>query len=426
MKARKLLLAPWLLVLALPLCAGSADWPLPAASPAAAHVSAPRLAIAHTALNQYVENGQYAGYVAYFARDGKVVDWYAHGWQDIGDKTPMQKDSIFRIYSMSKVITSVAVLTLVEDGKLKLSDPISTYLPALKDRQVLVGGTADAPQLTPAKSPVTILNLLTHTSGYYYDAEYSAHNEVASELFRRADPWGAANLNEFVSRVAKLPVLDEPGVRFRYGINMDLLGAIVEKVSGQRFDRYLQDRIFTPLGMRDTAFWVPAEKQPRLAHIYQEGAGGKLVRADALHAGTPQPDGTGLESGGGGLFSTAGDYARFAEMLLNGGQLDGVRILGRKAIDLMRANHIGNLADPHPFDRVDRGYGLGVQVINDLGRSTTLGSVGMWGWDGAATTVVWIDPQEHSVAILLTQRFPFNAHDIFSTFLDTYYASLTD
>jgi CubicO group peptidase (beta-lactamase class C family) len=413
-------------LLALPVRAASADWPLPASDPAAQHVSAERLAVAHTALNKYVDDGLYAGYIAYFARNGTVVDWYAHGWQDIEAKKPMQKDSIVRIYSMSKVITSVAILTLMEDGKLKLSDPISTYLPALKDRQILTGGTADAPQLAPTKNPITILHLLTHTSGYYYDAEYSAHNEVASELFRRVKPWEAASLDDFVQRIAKLPVLDEPGVRFRYAISMDLLGAIVEKVSGQRFSRYLQDRIFAPLGMRDTAFWVPAEKESRLARIYRQDESGKLVAQPPLHAGTPKPDGTGLESGGGGLYSTAADYARFAQMLLNNGQLDGARILSRKTVDLMRHSHIDHLEFPHPFDRVDRGYGLGVQVVNDLGRSTTLGSVGMWGWDGAATTVVWIDPKENSVAILLTQRLPFNAHDIFSTFLDTYYSSLTD
>jgi len=422
-------LFPHLLLLAaivLPLRAASSNWPLPAAAPAAEHISAQRLDVAHQALDRYVEGGKYAGYVAFFARNGRIVDWYAHGWRDIAAKKPMEKDTIVRIFSMSKVITSVAILTLMEQDKLKLSDPIEKYLPALKDRQILIGGTADAPQLKPATREITILNLLNQTSGYYYDADYSAGNAVAIELFRRAHVWEAANLDDFVQRVAALPVLENPDVRFRYGINIDLLGAIVEKASGQRFDRYLDEHIFKPLGMRDTAFWVPDDKQDRLAVLYETNASGQLTPAAPRNSRNPKPDGTGLQSGGGGLYSTAGDYGRFAQMLLNGGKLDGARILSRKTIELMSRNHLAHLAYPHPFDREDRGYGLAVQMVTDLGRSTMLGSEGMWGWDGLASTICWIDPKERTVLVMITQRIPFNAENFLNAFVDVYYSSFDD
>jgi CubicO group peptidase (beta-lactamase class C family) len=310
---------------------------LPVAEPAAEHVSAQRLEVAHQALDRYVDEGKYAGYVSFFARHGKIVDWHAHGWRDV-----------------------------------------------------------------------------------------AAGNPVAIELFRRAHVWEAANLDDFVQRVAKLPVLENPGERFRYGINLDILGAIIEKVSGQRYDRYLDEHIFKPLGMRDTAFWVPAEKQDRLAKLYKPDESGKLTATAPLNSREPKPDGTGVQSGGGGLYSTAGDYARFAQMLLNGGQLDGVRILSRKTVELMSKNHIAHLAYPHPFDREDRGYGLAVQMITDLGRGTALGSEGMWGWDGAASTICWIDPKEQTIAIMITQRFPFNAENFLTAFVDVYYSSFDD
>ncbi|MEO6002067.1 MAG: serine hydrolase domain-containing protein [Opitutus sp.] len=415
-----------LLALTLPLHAATGDWPLPAVDPATEHISAQRLEVAHQALDRYVADGKYAGYVSLFARNGKIVDWHAHGWRDIEGKKPMEKDTLVRIYSMSKVITSVAILTLMEQDKLKLSDPIEKFLPALKDRQVLVGGTVEAPQLKPASRKITIRHLLNQTSGYYYDADYSAGNPVASELFRRAKMWEAANLDDFVQRVAAIPVLDNPGERFRYGINIDLLGAIVEKASGQRFDRYLDEHIFKPLGMRDTAFWVPAEKQDRLASLYNVDASGKLVVVAPANNRSPKPDGTGVQSGGGGLYSTAGDYARFAQMLLNNGQLDGARILSRKTIELMSKNHLAHLANPYPFDREDRGYGLAVQMVTDLGRSSMLGSEGMWGWDGAASTICWIDPKERTIAIMITQRLPFNAENFLSAFVDVYYSAFDD
>jgi CubicO group peptidase (beta-lactamase class C family) len=402
---------------------GEPAWPLPATIPAAAGFSSERLDRLHQNLRQVVDEGKYSGYVVLLARDGRIADWRAYGWQDIAARTPMQKDSIVRIFSMSKLITSTAVLILLEDGRIKLNDPVEKYLPALKDRKVFTGGTADAPVLVAAERPFTIRDLLTHTSGYYYGGTWSADAPLV-ELFQRARVVESANLDEFVARVALLPLNQQPGTKFRYGISTDLLGAIVEKISGQRLDVFFQQRIFTPLRIRDTGFWVPAEKRARLATIYHCDAG-KLVSDVESNKNEVGPD-HGLLRGGGGLYSTAADYVRFAQMLLDGGRLDGVRVLSRKTVELMTQNHIAHLADPHPVATRSAGFGLGVRVITDLGASATLGSVGSFGWDGAATTNVQIDPKERTVAILLCQHMPFNEDDIFSLFTNGYYSALND
>lgn len=404
----------------------AADWPLPTTTPAVAGFSTDRLDTLHRNLATLVDTGKYAGYVTLISRDGQIVDWRAHGWQDVAVRAPMARESIVQIYSMSKIVTSVAVLMLLEDGKLKLDDPVEKFLPALKNRQVLTGGTVDAPELTPAVRPLIVRDLLTHTAGYYYDADWSVDSPIAIELFQRAKIWEATDLDDFVARVAKLPLREQPGTGFRYGINIDLLGAIVEKASGQRLDIFFRERIFAPLGMPDTGFGVRPEKAGRLAKTYQRGPDGRLEEVASFPGTQAVNDGRGLLSGGGGLRSTAGDYARFAQMLLNGGQLDGTRLLSRKTVELMTANHIAHLADPHPFSRPELGFGLGVRMITDLGRSATLGSPGMFGWDGAATTIVWMDPKERTVAILLTQHIPYNQDDIFSTFVNGAYSALVE
>jgi CubicO group peptidase (beta-lactamase class C family) len=412
-----------LLAAALPIAGAEPVWPLPHTTPAAAGISAERLDFMHRNLMQVVDQGKYSGYVFMLARDGKIADWRAHGWQNIAAKAPMQRDSIVRIFSMSKLITSTAVLKLMEDGRLKLTDPVEKYLPALKDRKVFVGGTADAPALVPAARSITIYDLLTHTSGYYYGGDWSADSAVLVELFTRENIFKSANLDEFISRVASLPLRQQPGTQFRYGISTDILGAVVEKVSGERLDVFFQRQILGPLGMSDTGFWVPQEKRGRLALIYIRDKDGTLIPSDAQNHNDVGPD-HGLLSGGGGLYSTAGDYVRFAQMLLNGGRLSDVRILSRKTVELMTQNHIAHLADPHPNSKSEQGFGLGVRVITDLGESPTPGSVGAFGWDGAATTNVQIDPKERTIAILLCQHGTFNQDDIITTFTTGYYSAL--
>jgi CubicO group peptidase (beta-lactamase class C family) len=413
------------LVLSLSLLASIAcgnDWPLRAVTPAAASLSAPRLERMHEQLGREISAGRYAGYVVLLARDGKLVDWCSHGWLDVATQRPMPKDAIVRIYSMSKIVTSVAVMMLMEEGRLRLSDPVEKYLPALKARQVYMSGTADAPVLAPATRAMTVSELLAHTAGYYYAAPWSA-DPVPAELMLRAKLWEASNLDDFVQRLAAVPLHQQPGTKFRYGIHTDLLGAIVEKIAGERIDRFFQTRIFEPLGMKDTAFWVPAEKRERMASLYAS-AGGKLSVGEPLVA-EPTAE-RGLLSPGGGLHSTAGDYVRFAQMLLDGGQLEGARILSRKTVELMTQNRLTALAEPHPFGQKELGFGLGVRIVTNLGASRHLGSPGMFGWDGAATTLVWMDPKERLVSILLTQHFPYNEGDIFATFMNGVYGAITD
>ena len=374
----------------------------------------------HQTLDREVVAGRYSGYVTLVARDGRIIDWHAGGMRDIEVQAPMRQDTIFRIASMSKLVTSVGIMMLLEEGRLHLSDPVEKYLPALKDRVVYTGGAVEAPTFVPASHAITIRELLNHTAGYYYAAPWSA-DPVPSALMSRAKLWDARDLNEFVQRVATVPLHQQPGTRFRYGIHVDLLGAIIEKASGQRLDRFLQDRIFSPLAMHDSSFLVTEEKQSRLAQLYQLEDGKLKPAPDFLPRPTPE---RGMLSGGGGLYSTAGDYLRFAQMVANGGELEGVRILSRKAVELMTSNTLTQLSDPHPFGQTDLGFGLGVRIVTNLGQSRHLGSLGMFGWDGLATTLYWIDPKEHLVSILMTQHLPYNEDDIFASFMNGLYAAL--
>jgi len=369
--------------------------PLPATTPPAAGFSPARLDVLHRSLDRVVDAGSYAGYVVLIARDGKLVDWHAHGWQDALARTPMRKDSIVRIYSMSKIVTSVGILMLMEEGRLRLTDPVEKYLPALGNRMVCTGGTADAPQLEPARRPITIRDLLTHTAGYYYDAPWSA-DPVPLELMTRAKIWDAESADDFVARIAKLPLHQQPGTKFRYGIHTDLLGAIIEKISGERLDAFFQKRIFAPLGLHDTGFWVPAEKQDRLARIHQRNARGELEHAVFyVTRRDPTPAG-GFCSGGGGLFSTAADYARFAQMLLNGGELDGARILSPASIaEMTRVQYDGS-------SRRGLGWDIDTSYSGPRGRWFPAGrTFGHTGWTG---TSVWIDPAAKTFVLFFSNR----------------------
>jgi CubicO group peptidase (beta-lactamase class C family) len=354
-----------------------------------------------------VDEGKYAGMTLLLARNGRIVDWQNYGLRDLEQRLPFEKDTIVRIYSMSKILTSVAALTLHEEGRLKLDDPVSKYLPAFGKPQVMTGGTVQAPTLTPAKTPITIKHLLTHTAGFLY----GFGDTPVEKVYQKSDMFQAASMDEFVARAAKLPLAHEPGTRFRYGISTDVLGAVIEKISGQPLDEFVEQRITKPLGMVDTGYDVPPEKMGRLAKVYQR-KDGKFVPADPVAASFAEK-GRGFPTGGAGMFSTAGDYARFAQMLLNQGELDGVRILGRKTVELMTSNHLNHLPRvTHEFSEAD-GFGLGVYVRLDLAKSNQLGSAGTFGWSGAATTNAVMDPQEKLVAILMAQHFPFNEDDLF-------------
>jgi CubicO group peptidase (beta-lactamase class C family) len=337
----------------------------------------------------------------------------------------MEEDTIFRIYSMSKVITSVAALILHEEGRLKLDDPISKYLPAFDKPKVLKGGTVKAPVLVAAKTPITVRHLLTHTSGYVY----GFGKDPIDTIYRDAKLLQAPTMAVFLERASKMPLVQPPGQSFRYGISIDLLGAVIEKVSGQTLDAFIESRITRPLGMKETSFTVPAEKRARVAKIYTTGKDGELKEPQPLVPGDiPYPDERGrlFPSGGGGMFSTIGDYARFGQMLLNGGALDGVRILGRKSVELMETNHLSGLTRETLDSNDYEGFGLGGSVRISLARGGRLGSVGQFGWSGAATTDFKIDPKDQLMTLVFTQHFPFNQHDLFWNALTLTYAALVD
>jgi CubicO group peptidase (beta-lactamase class C family) len=394
---------------------------LPRGRPTAEGFSPERLERLHRIVNGFVESGQHAGIVTLLARDGKIIDSAAYGYADIEKKVPMRQDTIFRIYSMSKIITSVAAVILMEDGKFVLDDPVSKYIPELKDMKVMAGGTAESPALAAAQRPITIMHLLTHTSGLIYDFD---GDDAIHQLYKNAHLWSGPDLKTFVEKVSKLPLKHQPGNAFTYGINTDVLGRLVEVASGKSFAEFLEERIFRPLGMKDTGFSVPEEKRSRVARTYQHGEGGKFAEAPALltnwtEAGMP------IYSGGAGLFSTVGDYAIFAQMLLNRGRYGGAQILGRKTVDLMTSDHTMSLPG-NPRATQPNGFGLGVEVQHDLGFSSILGSPGAFGWYGAATTYCRIDRNEKIVAIAFAQHFPFNEHRFFEKFADGYYQALVD
>lgn len=380
-----------------------------------------RLEVAHATTKRFVDDGRHAGIITLLARNGAIADVQTYGFRDVAGKLPMTRDTICRIYSMSKIITSVGVLVLLEDGRLNLEDPVATHLPELMDLRVMTGGTAEAPQLERLRRQVTIKHLLTHTSGLIYDFD---GDDPLHRLYKRADLWSGPGLGDFISKVGRLPLRHQPGDQFTYGINTDVLGALIERVSGKAFGAFLEERIFGPLGMKDTGFDVPVGKMDRLAKTYRHGPDGKgLVEAEPM-LGAWAESGRGVESGGAGLFSTVDDYARFAQMLCNGGTLDGQRVLGRKTVELMTANHLALLPEAaHGFNRA-KGFGLGVEVSLDPGRGSVPTSPGQFGWYGAATTYCQIDPKEKLVAIAFAQHFPFNQHDFFASWATAYYQAL--
>ena len=397
----------WLAVLlwciALPGLAGVAT-PLPAARAETQGISSARLQRLHDFMRQATGDDGYLGGVTLAARNGRIVDWQAYGHRDLARREPIRKDSIFRIYSMTKTVTSVAVMMLVEEGKLTLEDPLSRYLPGFAAPQVLIGGSIDAPKLRPADKPVTLHALLTHTAGYPAGVK---SDELAIQLMERIDPHGAADLRGFAERMSRVPLAADPGTRFGYdGASLELLARVVEVASGQSFQSFLQQRIFDPLRMRDTGFRVPAAQRSRVVDLTTMDKDGRLRIADTASARHPGEPLNAYTSGAGGLYSTAGDYARFAQMLLDGGTLDGHTLLGRKTVELMLRNHLTMLDPPVTQFSDAEGFGIGGYVVIDAAKRGQLGSPGQFGWSGAASTSYSIDPQEHLLMILMLQHLP--------------------
>jgi len=379
---------------------------LPAAASAAAEGFSPsRLRRLDDFLDRATGPEGYLGAVALIARDGKVVAVQARGNRDLARSRPMTEDAIFRIYSMTKPVTSVAVLQLMEQGKLGLDDPVSRYLPEFAHMRRFAGGTADKPVLEAARRPITLRQLLTHTAGFATGGEGF---EEATRLLERADLRGSPDLATFAARLAKVPLATEPGTRFKYdGTGIEVLARVVEVVSGESFDAYLRGHILAPLRMRDTGFSVPEASRWRVVDLTRMGADDRLGLDDSRSARQPGVSLNAYPSGAGGLYSTISDYARFCQMLLDGGALDGQRILGRKTVELMMMNHLQGQLDPPvtEFSRAE-GFGLGGSVILDVAGRGRLGSVGAFGWSGAASTYFTVDRQERMFAILLLQHLP--------------------
>ena len=348
------------------------------------------------------------GAVMLLAQAGRVVELRTFGSRDLQRRVPMPPDAIFRIYSMSKAVAAVAALVLVEQGRLTLDDPVARHLPDFERMHVFTGGTADAPQLRPARRPITVRQLLTHTSGF---ATGGRGIEEASQLLQRAGPQGSADLKDYAARVARLPLASDPGERFRYdGVQYEVLGRVIEVASGMPLEAFVQQRIFAPLKMPDTGFSVPPAQRGRVADISTMGPGGRLVLAHGPSAAEPGVPLRPYASLAGGLYSTAADYLRLCQMLLNGGTLDGVQVLGREAVATMLGNQLLQ-SDPPPGlpptqARPGEGMGLGGWVILDGAQRSRPGSVGSFGWSGAASTYFMIDPKLQFIAILLLQHLP--------------------
>jgi CubicO group peptidase (beta-lactamase class C family) len=374
------------------------------ARPSAEGISAERLLRVDEFIRATIDSGHYLGAVTLIARHGKVVSWKAHGRREIDAPDALDPNAIFRIYSMTKPIASVAALLLMEQGKFQLDDPVSHYLPEFAEVRVFTGGTADAPELREPKRPITIRHLLIHAAGF--TSGETTPPEVL-QLIERGDLSHARDLQSYAGALSKVPLAVDPGTRFSYdGINTNVLCRLVEVWSGQRFDRFLQERVLTPLRMKDTGFTVPVSQRHRIVQMTASDATGQLLPARSYLGIEPGVTLNPYPSGAGGLYSTAADYLRFAQMLLNGGELDGVSLLSRKTVALMMTNQLGTL-DPPQFEfRPGEGFGLGGFVGADPARRARLGSVGDFGWSGAASTYFTVDRREGLIAMLMMQHLP--------------------
>ena len=378
-------------------------------SPKAVGFSSERLGRLDSLMRSYTGDSRLAGIVTMLARRGQVFHFEAHGHADLESDTPIELDSIFRIYSMSKPITSVAVMMLFEEGHFHLDDPVSRFIPELGDLKVFDGMGEAGPRYVDQEGPITVRQLLTHTAGLSYG--FNADSPVEG-MYRDAElSQPDSDLREMIEKLGKLPLAYQPGAKWRYSYATDVLGYLVEVISDQPFAEYLKTHMFDPLGMDDTAFYVPEEKLNRLASVYGPSENGGIQQLDDTGVNAHKRPHT-MSSGGGGLVSTAQDYMRFCQMMLNGGELNGVRLLGPKTVELMTANHLPDSLMPYSATEALRsyskgcGFGLGFSVMMDVAQHGVPGSEGQYSWGGAATTAFWIDPREELIAILMAQLMP--------------------
>lgn len=372
---------------------------VPAGKPETAGMSAERLQRVDVAVQRHIEAGAITGAVTLVARNARLVHCEAHGLMDLESKRPMEKDAIFRLASMSKPVTAVAVLMLAEEGKVRLGDPVSRFIPEFKDAQVAVmrpnpnkaGGAVPLFYTVPADREITVRDLLTHTSGLM-----SWQSPIPAPKLQSTD-----TLAIYVPQLAKVPLDFQPGTQWSYSGRggCDVLSRIVEIASGQSYDEFLRTRLFEPLGMKDTFFYPPADRRPRLVTLYERTPHGLRKAANQDGFSTPS-----YFSGAAGLMSTAEDYLQFAQMLLNGGELNGKRILSPRTVELMGSNHVGEMFNGK-LGRPAHGMGFGllVAVIQDSTAAGLRVSNASFGWDGAFGTQTWVDPKEKMVTIIMMQ-----------------------
>jgi CubicO group peptidase (beta-lactamase class C family) len=382
--------------------AGSGGTDLPAAKAESVGMSSERLTELPKGMQGIIDAGRLSGAVTMVARHGKIVEFDAVGKRDVAAGAPMQKDSIFRIYSMSKPITGVAMMILFEEGKWQLNDPISKYIPEFKDLKVYtLGPNGDVVMKDPVHAP-TMRELMSHNAGFTYGI---FSQTPADKIQRDADPLNINNtLDEFIKRMSKVPLNAQPGSEWHYSVSVDIQGYLVQKLSGMPFDKFLQERVFKPLKMVDTGFFVPKEKLSRLAEYYTYDKDGKLQTVSATtglnHDFGADPA---FKSGGGGMVSTTSDYMRFCQMLLNGGKLEGVRIISPRTVELMRTNMLpANLAPAAILQ--GNGFGLDFAVITDPIANGGYYGKGTFYWGGAAGTWFWIDPVNDLIVVGMIQQ----------------------
>jgi CubicO group peptidase (beta-lactamase class C family) len=382
---------------------------------------------------RYVDAGRFPGTQLLVYRRGKVVHHAVQGFADVERKAPMQHDTIFRIYSMTKPITSVAFLMLFEEGRVALDEPVHKYIPEWKNLGVFQAGTAPAFLTKPPSRPMLIVDLLRHTSGLTYGFQQRSNVDAAYRELKLGEVEKAGTLASMIEDLAKLPLEFSPGDAWNYSVSTDVIGYLIGKISGKPFEQFLQERIFDPLGMTDTGFFVSPEKAHRLAACYSaDGKGGMTLQDDPTASSYLSPPS--LISGGGGLCSTAADYLTFCRALLGGGELGGVRLIGPKTLALMTTNHLPGGRDLTEMSRslfseatyAGVGFGLGVSVTMNPQLTLIPGSAGEYAWGGAASTAFWIDPAEELIAIFMTQLLPSSSYPVRRELRTMVYAGITD
>jgi CubicO group peptidase (beta-lactamase class C family) len=415
------------------------------ASPESAGMSKPAFDRLEAHLkHRYIDAGRFPGTQLLVYRRGKVVHSAVQGFADLERRVPVRDDTIFRIYSMTKPITSVAFMMLFEEGRVALDEPVSKYIPEWKNLGVFVAGTAPSFLTRPTSRPMLIVDLLRHTSGLTYGFQQRSNVDAAYRENKIGEVALAGTLETMIEGLAKIPLEFSPGEAWNYSVSTDVIGYLIGRISGRPFEQFLKERIFDPLGMSDTGFHVPADKAQRFAACYSADPQGGMTFHAAERKGTLtlQDDPAtssflsppSFISGGGGLCSTAADYLTFCRALLNGGELGGIRLLGPKTLKLMTSNHLPGGADLPALSRSlfseaiynGVGFGLGFAVTLDPAKTLLPGSAGEYNWGGAATTSFWIDPAEELIAIFMTQVLPSSAYPIRRELRTMVYAAIAE